>query len=467
MNGLGSNARGIRRCIPRCLGWRGGKLISVRYGMLPLLILLACRYAVAQVNPAQAAVQPKNEMPALDLKSAIERARANSQQLQSAVLSTALAREDRIQAKTGLFPTLGYGNQYIYTQGNGTPSGVYVANDGVHVYNSQANIHQDLLSVARILEYRRTTLAQAIMEAKAEVLARGITITVVQSYYALIVAERRFANASQSLQEAQKFAETTEKLEKGGEVARADVVKSQIVLQQRRRDLQDAQLGIEKARINLAVLVFPDFKLDFVVTDDLMTAEALPSLEEIRTRAEERSPELRAARITLQQESLGIRAARSGYLPSLSFDYWYGINANEFAAWSGDRKNLGYSAQASLNIPIWNWGATQSKVRQAEFRRRQAQLDLSLTQKQLLSELNSSYAEARTALAELDSLKSSTEMAAESLRMTLLRYEAGEVSVLEVVDAQSTATQARNAYDDGLSRYKVALGILQTIIGIL
>ena len=38
-----------------------------------------------------------------------------------------------------------------------------------------------------------------------------------------------------------------------------------------------------------------------------------------------------------------------------------------------------------------------------------------------------------------------------------LRYEAGEVTVLEVVDAQSTLVQARNAYDDGLSRYRLAL----------
>ena len=47
----------------------------------------------------------------------------------------------------------------------------------------------------------------------------------------------------------------------------------------------------------------------------------------------------------------------------------------------------------------------------------------------------------------------------------LLRYEAGEVSVLEVVDAQNTLTLARNAYDDGLVRYRVALSDLQTLTG--
>lgn len=57
------------------------------------------------------------------------------------------------------------------------------------------------------------------------------------------------------------------------------------------------------------------------------------------------------------------------------------------------------------------------------------------------------------------------EVATESLRLTNLRYEAGDVTVLEVVDAQSTLAQARNAFDDGLSRYRLALAGIQTLTG--
>ena len=49
------------------------------------------------------------------------------------------------------------------------------------------------------------------------------------------------------------------------------------------------------------------------------------------------------------------------------------------------------------------------------------------------------------------------DLATESLRLTVLRYQAGEATALEVVDAQNTVTPARNAYDDGLARYRVAL----------
>ena len=49
----------------------------------------------------------------------------------------------------------------------------------------------------------------------------------------------------------------------------------------------------------------------------------------------------------------------------------------------------------------------------------------------------------------------------------MLRYQAGEATALEVVDAQNTATLARNAYDDGLARFRVAFTSLQTLTGTL
>jgi outer membrane protein TolC len=244
------------------------------------------------------------------------------------------------------------------------------------------------------------------------------------------------------------------------------VLKAQLVLQQRQRDLQDARLAIDKARIALAVLMFPDYRIDFNLLDDLDATASLPLYPEFESQAKGKSPELRAAEENLRQEQYGISIARSAYLPSLSFDYFFGINANQFAAHDPEGINhLGSSAQATLNIPVWDWLSTRSKVRQADMRRQQAQLDLELTQKQLISSLHSLYLEAQSSLAQIDSLRNSMQVAAESLRLTILRYEAGEISVLEVVDAQSTLADARNAYDDGLSRYRLALASIQTLTG--
>ena len=66
---------------------------------------------------------------------------------------------------------------------------------------------------------------------------------------------------------------------------------------------------------------------------------------------------------------------------------------------------------------------------------------------------------------QVASLKHSLDLSEESLKLTVLRYTAGEVTILEVVDAQTTLIAARNAYDDGLSRYRLSLATLQTLTG--
>ena len=158
-------------------------------------------------------------------------------------------------------------------------------------------------------------------------------------------------------------------------------------------------------------------------------------------------------------------AAWGGLLPSLNMDYFYGIDSNHFAVRTDGIRDLGYSTVATLQIPIFSWGADRSKLKQAELRRDQAKLELSHEQRQLLAHLKQFYEEAGTARSEMESLASSAEMAADSLRLTNLRYKAGESTVLEVVDAQNTLTQARNAYDDGQVRYRVAVANLQTLTG--
>jgi outer membrane protein TolC len=127
--------------------------------------------------------------------------------------------------------------------------------------------------------------------------------------------------------------------------------------------------------------------------------------------------------------------------------------------------NLGYFATAALNVPVWDWGTRWSQLHQAEDRRAQAHLELTFAQRQALANLHSYYEEASTARSEVDLLRNSADLAAESLRLNTLRYRSGESTVLDLVDAQNTLTQAQAGYADGLARYRVALATLQTLTG--
>jgi outer membrane protein TolC len=82
-----------------------------------------------------------------------------------------------------------------------------------------------------------------------------------------------------------------------------------------------------------------------------------------------------------------------------------------------------------------------------------------------MTNLYSDYNEAVAARAAVDSFRRAADLAAESLRLINLRYQAGESTALEVVDAQTTVVETRNAYDDALNRYRLALATLQTLTG--
>ena len=127
--------------------------------------------------------------------------------------------------------------------------------------------------------------------------------------------------------------------------------------------------------------------------------------------------------------------------------------------------NLGYFVTVGVNVPVWDWGTMRSKLRQSELKREQARAELSQAQRQLVSNLYGSYNDATVARAAVDESRHTAELAAESLRLIGLRYHAGASSALEVVSAENTLTQARNAYDDAQVRYRVALAALQTVTG--
>jgi len=429
--------------------------------------------AVAKQKQAAAPSSPTPGAPLrLTLQDALALARKNEPTYNFVVTAAGVAGETRAQTRDALLPNVNFATSVIYTQSNGVNGVVrYIANNAVHEYIAQGNVHQ-ILDLASWETYRSVAAQAAVAKAKAEVAARGLVVTVVQNYFAAAAAEKKLESAARTADAGEKFLQLTQALEKGGEVAHSDAIKADLQAQERRRQLQEAKLGLLNARLDLAVLLFPDFNGNFEIGDDLHGNVALPLQQEFEAQAAQGNPEIRAALAATQVAAHEVNAARAGYLPSITLDYFYGIDAPHYAVNDGiidghKISNLGSSAIASLNLPIWNWGATQSRVRVAELQRDQAKRELSFAQRKLLAEMRSLYSEAETALNELAGLQRSAELSEESLRLTTMRYQGGEATVLEVVDAQTTFAQASAAYQDGAVRYRVALANLQTLTGVL
>ena len=95
----------------------------------------------------------------------------------------------------------------------------------------------------------------------------------------------------------------------------------------------------------------------------------------------------------------------------MSFDYFYGINANQFATYDPEgHRLLGSVAQVQLNVPLWNWGAAQSKLKQAQLRVQAAKSDLTLAQRQLQANVSTFHREAEIARDQVASLRDSLDL---------------------------------------------------------
>ena len=436
------------------------------------VLIVGCGGSAAKAQSAT----PSPAAP-ITLDEAIRRAQAVETTYSAASAEAGVAQAQREIARSTLLPGIVYHNQYLYTQGQTAPvdqagrsgqstSAVrFIANNAIHEYTSQG-IVSETIGGAGVADYRRSQAEAAAARARLEVSRRGLVATVVEEYYSVLAANAKVAVANRALAEASRFGAITRQREAGGEVAHADVVRADLQEQQRQRELNDAALVADKARVDLGVLLFPDPTTEYSLATTLDQMPTLPTKEEIDAAAKSTNPDVRAAFEALRAADFEVASARFGYAPDLSLSYSYGIDAPEFAVHAPDgTRNLGYSAMATLDIPVWDWFATHNRVKQSTIRRTQASVELTITQRRLIASLDELYKEASVSQTQMKLLDQSVQTASQSLRLTNLRYAAGEGTVLEVVDAQNSLVGAESSRADGAVRYYVALANLQTLTG--
>ena len=112
----------------------------------------------------------------------------------------------------------------------------------------------------------------------------------------------------------------------------------------------------------------------------------LPPFPEVQEMAEKENPDMRVALETVRESNLDVKSAQAAFLPTLTVDTDYGIEANCFAlhcsqsafevSRTGVLPNLGYFLTAALNVPVWDWGTLRSKLHQAEYKQQSAKAAL-------------------------------------------------------------------------------------------
>lgn len=400
---------------------------------------------------------------------------ANEPQFAAAMAERGALALERTNAKTALLPTVTYHNQAVYTQPNGVAasrigqvsgadSPIFIANNAIREYASQGVV-DERIGLSQIAAIHSATANALRAEAEAELARRGLVVTVTNLFYGSQGAAQKATVAAEALTEANHFLDITQKREQAREVAHADVLKAQLQQQQRERELADAKLAATKARLELGVLLCPDPSTAYTL-DIPAIPPPLPDRAGIDSVARQNNPEIRSALAGLQVAQADTFTSKAALAPDLALNYTYGIDATNFGVNGPDGiRNLGYAMSATLDIPVWDWLATERRIKASRLREGAARVALSAAQRRLLADLEEFYAEADLAAQQLRSLDASVITARESLRLTNLRYVDGESTALEVVDAQSAVITAETAQVDGQLRYQLARAQLQTLTG--
>src|SRR5256885_2262678 len=134
-----------------------------------VFITLVCDFTVAQAQQTNAS--PTAAPMTITLQDALARAQKNEPQYRNALTQYGVARANTVQGRAALLPNVSYAGSFLYTEGNGTASGRFITNNGVHEYISQGNAHETV-SWQAVAEYRRARGAGRLAQAPTQVATR-------------------------------------------------------------------------------------------------------------------------------------------------------------------------------------------------------------------------------------------------------------------------------------------------------
>jgi len=325
-----------------------------------------------------------------------------------------------------LFGNLPFGQANAYAA---TLSGSQLLYSGGRT-GAAMNIAREFREVARL----------ELVEQTAE-----IELQVRSAYVNALLAQEIAAGAQQALQQAEAFLQQERLRLSAGRASELEVLRGEVSRDNLRPQLVQAQNAAELALLNLKRLVDVPLDAPLVLTTplDVPSAEALArpvvAAEALARRASVAQAE---RQVTIAEQN--IRIARGAFLPSVSLSMNYGrlLYPSSPVDLTGDWRT-DWTAGLNVSIPLLSGGQRAAQLAQARIQAEQARIQLA----QLREGVQLQYAQAagereraRTAIAA----RQTTVQAAQRVHdLTVLRYQQGLATQLEVSQARLELLQAR------------------------
>jgi outer membrane protein TolC len=290
------------------------------------------------------------------------------------------------------------------------------------------------------------------------------------AYYDVLLAEQQIIVNEASVKLLQKELDDQQRRYDAGTVPHFNVLRAEVAVANAKPPLIRArsQYRITKnVLVNLLGYNLPREVLENIpmtLTDNFDVAPWNLALPDAIQEALERRTELESLRqdITLQQ--VNVVNAKSGYKPTLSAFAGYNWMNNSFSDDLTDELQ-GWSVGGRITWSLFDGALTIGKVKQANALYDKSKNELTDRSRQVELNVRTSYSDFIEAREVLDSQIKVQEQAEESLREANARFDAGTGTQLDVLDAETSLTQARTTQVQAKHDYASARARLERAIG--
>lgn len=337
-------------------------------------------------------------------------------------------------------------------------------------WQADAQLQQPLYNGRMLSSLRSAKLTREQAVLNFQVTVEDALLNTRLAYDDVLLAQQEIIVQEASVKLLSNQLEDVQKRYNAGTVPRFNVLRAQVELANTRPRLITArnQLIIAKNNLvnqlgyNLPRGVLDDIPLQ--LSDKLEDRPLDVELSSAVGHAFEQRSELAALRKAERLRREDVVTAKAGSRPSLQAYGGYQLASPTFEE---DLTHVLHGWEAGVNVSWspWDGGLTRGRIMEAEARHQRALVDLQDEQRQIELEVRTAYSQFVNAKEVLESQKKVQEEAEEALRLAEARMHAGTGTQLDVLDAQTSLTQARTTQVQALHDYSVARSRLLRSIG--
>lgn len=359
-------------------------------------------------------------------------------------------------AKTAYFPKLDFSGsaQYRINDYDMDFGGAKIAMAN-ETYSVEAGLIQNLYSGGAVRNsYRAAEVQKNIAEKAEELTVDNILYAADVNYWSTVAKKDLYLVMNQYVKIIQELEGVLTDRFEDGYISKTDLLQVQARLKDAELQRSNAFKQYQVALQNLNILMGEAPMKEVAVADSIDMLLALPPQVGAEAAFTER-PEYAIADLNIEYQKRQLNLTRSKYLPSLSV----GLKEN----WGTQMLNIDGStmwntiAFASLNIPVFHWGAHRKDVNVQRALLHSKEYDLQITRDQITQEISNAWTNLTENTKQITVAEEATKIAEENLDLNTFSYTEGKLPIIDVLSAQVTWIQSYSSLIQTWLQQKISL----------